>query len=153
MIKLLLHKLLILKESIKMQSARKHICKRTFARTRFAQLGYFLASVKESCTQACQAKGKSCDASAIQVIAKQLSLCKRTIEDLGYTPQTGGIYRDDNSGCTYHSGQNGWYQIMDKSRTASPPCDEINQGILRQRVCACKQGIFHISFSKYSFSL
>ena len=69
--------------------------------------------------------------------AKSVTRCKDIIESLGKTPQKGGQYPDDLSGCTYHPGQQGWFQVMAKGGK-SPLCSETNGDPKRQRVCACK---------------
>ena len=66
-----------------------------------------------------------------------MAKCKTIIESLGKRPQKGGQYPDDRSGCTYHPGEEGWYQLM--AEGGKPPtCGEVNADPLRQRVCACK---------------
>ena len=71
--------------------------------------------------------------------AESVAICKNIIESLGKTPQVGGIYPDDNSGCCYHPGQQGWYQVMMKGGQP-PKCSEVNGDLSRQRVCACSNG-------------
>merc|ERR1712039_136121 len=93
---------------------------------------YFLAAGGQSCKAACALEGDVCNASALKVAASSLFTCKSIIETLGKTPQEGGEYPDDNSGCTYHPGDQGWYQVMRKD--ADPVCAAVNSDPSRQRV-------------------
>merc|ERR1712014_376708 len=90
----------------------------------------------QSCDDACAGRGQFCSAGALSSAASSVAKCKRIIEGLGFWPQQGGQYPDDNSGCTYHPGQSGWYQVM--RRTGEPQCSTVNADGARQRVCACK---------------
>ena len=96
---------------------------------------YFLAQGGTSCDEACAAKGTTCDADALHRAGSSVGTCKKIIESLGKTPQRGGQYSQDNSGCTYHPRQTGWYQVMRKDD--DPACGEVNPDSSRQRVCAC----------------
>jgi len=96
---------------------------------------YFLADGGKTCTEACKDRGGKCNLAAIEYVAGSVSICKETIESLGKTPTRGGRYRDDNSGCTYHPGQTGWFQVMDNGKGTT--CDARNRDRSRQRVCAC----------------
>ena len=54
-----------------------------------------------------------------------------------------GVYKDDESGCTYHPGQAGWAQVMHPDRdqpgsVPTPQCGEINKDNGRRRVCSCR---------------
>ena len=80
--------------------------------------------------------------------AESVDTCKNIIESLGKTPQSGGgVYQDNNSGCCYHPGQQGWYQVMMKGGEP-PKCSEVSGHRLRQRVCACSNGEF-LRFDNY----
>jgi len=105
------------------------------ARQRVCACEYFLAPGGLSCTQACAARGATCHAEALSAAASSVPQCKRIIESLGFRPQRGGQYRDDNSGCSYHPGQTGWYQVLLKN--CEPECSAVNADSARQRVCAC----------------
>lgn len=96
---------------------------------------YFLAPGGWSCTQACKARSQSCSEKALADAANSVAECKRIIESLGFSPQKGGQYADDNSGCTYHPGQMGWYQVMRKD--GEPECSAVNADSQRERVCSC----------------
>jgi len=96
---------------------------------------YFLAAGGWSCTQACQARSQNCSGKALADAASSVAECKRIIEGLGFSPEKGGQYPDDNSGCTYHPGQTGWYQVMRKD--GEPECSAVNADSQRERVCAC----------------
>ena len=121
---------------------------------------FYLADGGQSCDAACAAKGQKCDLLAITHIATEVSICKDTINGLGFSTGGGGRFKDDDSGCTYHPGQAGHHQLMDKSRTASPTCDEVNNDISRRRVCACSNRgtltnidfVFAITFYKLDFN-
>ena len=41
--------------------------------------------------------------------------CKLVLDHLGMQYAHTGMYRDDDSGCTYHPGQEGWAQVMGTS--------------------------------------
>ena len=100
-------------------------------------LAYFLAEGGDSCSSACMKKGGlQCNAGALALAAESVHTCKGIIDLLGKTPAQGGLYHDDNSGCTYHPGQTGWYQVFRKD--ADPGCDVKNGDSSRQRVCACQ---------------
>ena len=94
-----------------------------------------MADGGKTCTEACKDKGGECNLAAIEYVAGSVSICKETIESLGKTPKRGGRWRDDNSGCTYHPHQSGWYQLMDNGKGTT--CDARNRDRSRQRVCAC----------------
>jgi len=96
---------------------------------------YFLAAGGQSCTQACAARQLTCSARSLASASSSVAECKRIIESLGVWPQNGGQYPDDNSGCTYHPGQTGWFQVMRKD--GEPECSTVNADSERQRVCAC----------------
>jgi len=100
---------------------------------------YFLAPGGQSCEQACRYKGQTCDASLLKDAAVSLDKCKDIIKSLGKNPQTGGEYPDDNSGCTYHPAQPGWYQVMRENWDGDPGCSIVNPDINRQRVCSCHE--------------
>jgi hypothetical protein len=97
---------------------------------------FFLAAGGESCTQFCTKQGKQCDPKALKEAASSPWECRRIIRSLGKRASRGGRYRDDNSGCTYHPGQGGWYQVM--RRSGDPECDAKNAGGSRQRICSCE---------------
>merc|ERR1739844_877980 len=105
---------------------------------------YFLARGGQSCDEACEAGGPypggmplSCDQDKVTAATENLDTCKSIIESLGKTPKSGGgIFPDDNSGCCYHPGQDGWFQLLMKDNEP-PKCSEVNVDDSRQRVCAC----------------
>jgi hypothetical protein len=97
---------------------------------------FLLAAGGESCTQFCTKQGKQCDPKALKEAASSPRECRRIIRSLGKRVSRGGQYRDDNSGCTYHPGQTGWYQVM--RRSGDPECDAVNSGSARQRICSCE---------------
>jgi len=97
---------------------------------------YFFASGGQSCSQACNQAGQDCHPHAIAVAAQSVDNCKRIIESLGMTPQRGGLYGNDDAGCTYHPHQEGWFQVM--RRNTEPQCNVVNADPWRQRVCACR---------------
>merc|ERR1712187_707746 len=98
---------------------------------------FFLAQGGQSCTQACKDRGnRQCDAAALEAAAQSMSVCKKIVELWGgKTPQEGSDSPDDNSGCTYHPGDQGWYQLMRKD--ADPECAAVNSDPSRQRICSC----------------
>ena len=95
-----------------------------------------MATGGTSCTEACKAKGLICDTDAIRHVANDFSICKETLKALGTTADDEGAFSDDNSGCTYHPGGTGWYQLMNNGNPTT--CDVINSDPSRQRVCSCK---------------
>jgi len=82
---------------------------------------------------------------ALSAAASSVPQCKRIIESLGFRPQRGGQYRDDNSGCSYHPGQTGLYQVLPGQtglyqvllRDCKPECSAVNPDFARRRMCAC----------------
>ena len=95
-----------------------------------------MAQGGETCSEACEAMNATCDLGAIQDAASDVSVCKAMIESVGYGPSKGGRYPDDNSGCTYHPGQTGWYQLMDNGKDTT--CEARNADKSRRRVCFCQ---------------
>ena len=95
-----------------------------------------MAQGGETCSEACEAMNATCDLGAIQDAASDVSVCKAMIESVGYAPSKGGRYPDDNSGCTYHPGQTGWYQLMDNGKDTT--CEARNADKSRRRVCFCQ---------------
>ena len=100
------------------------------------QLGTFLATGGISCTEACTVKGLVCDIDIIRHVASDFSICKETLKALGTTAEREGTFPDDNSGCTYHPGGTGFYQLMNNGNPTT--CDVKNSDRSRQRVCSCK---------------
>ena len=105
---------------------------------------YFLASGGKSCTEACATLDEdyACDTDLITAAAANVSACKTVLDSLTVEYEHTGVYADDDSGCTYHPGQNGWAQVMNSGRDEgadpAPTCDEINADANRHRVCACR---------------
>jgi len=97
---------------------------------------YFLAPGGWSCEKACKEQHSTCDAASIGAAAQSVDVCAKILETLGKTAGSGrGQYPDDNSGCTFHPGQAGWFQVMHKDD--EPECDAENADSNRQRVCSC----------------
>lgn len=126
-----------LQSFVKREASR---CCRSFPKTMCNPEGkvptFFLAAGGESCTDACTQHGKQCDPKALKEAASSVSECRRIIRSLGKRATRGGQYSDDNSGCTYHPGQSGWYQVM--RRSGDPECDAENSDSSRQRICSCE---------------
>ena len=101
-----------------------------------SQLGNFLATGGKSCTEACTVKGLICDIDVIRHVASDFSICKETLKVLRATAEREGTFPDDNSGCTYHPGGTGFYQLMNNGKPTT--CDVKNSDGSRQRVCSCK---------------
>ena len=101
-----------------------------------SQLGNFLATGGKSCTEACTVKGLICDIDVIRHVASDFSICKETLKALRATAEREGTFPDDNSGCTYHPGGTGFYQLMNNGKPTT--CDVKNSDGSRQRVCSCK---------------
>ena len=104
---------------------------------------YFLAPGGKSCTDACAAIDEDyvCDTDLITAAAANVGACKAVLDSLAVEYERSGMYPDDDSGCTYHPGQDGWAQVMHSGRDdgtdPAPTCDEDNADASRQRVCAC----------------
>ena len=103
-----------------------------------------MADGGQTCSEACENKGERCDLEAIQHVASEVSICKETVESLGKTPGKQGRYKDDNSGCTYHPGQDGWAQVYDNGTETT--CDARNADGSRQRVCSCGEAFCYDLF-------
>jgi len=97
---------------------------------------YFLAPGGRSCTSECTHRGSVCDSQKVATAASSLPFCRSLLTGLGMSYGRSGTYHDDNAGCTYHPGQTGWAQIMQKPSNG-PQCDVVNADRSRQRVCAC----------------
>lgn len=126
-----------LEKFVKSEATR---CCRSFPKTMCNPEGkvptFFLAAGGESCTQFCTKQGKQCDPKALKEAASSPRECRRIIRSLGKRASRGGRYRDDNSGCTYHPGGPGLYQVM--RRNGDPECDAKNADRSRQRICSCE---------------
>lgn len=126
-----------LEKFVKSEATR---CCRSFPKTMCNPEGkvptFFLAAGGESCTQFCTKQGKQCDPKALKEAASSPWECRRIIRSLGKRASRGGRYRDDNSGCTYHPGGPGLYQVM--RRNGDPECDAKNADRSRQRICSCE---------------
>ena len=97
---------------------------------------FFLARGGESCDDACGAAGTVCENDLVQEAALSPAHCKDILEHLGKSVHLGGLYEDDNSGCTYYPDEPGWYQLF--KRDGQALCSERNADLNRQRVCACQ---------------
>jgi hypothetical protein len=88
--------------------------------------------------------GDVCARSKLRDAASSVKNCTAVLKELGMSFEKRGMYKDDDSGCTYHPGQTGWVQVMNRERdagsAANPACDAVNSDKSRRRVCACVDG-------------
>ena len=63
---------------------------------------FFLARGGESCDEVCGAAGTVCDNDLVQEAALSPAHRRDILEHLGKSVHLGGLYEDDNSGCTYY---------------------------------------------------
>ena len=99
----------------------------------------FLAEGKQSCKSACAARSDVCDEGRVREMGTSIDSCKAALSSLSvkYAQQlSSSKHGAGRLGCSLHSGENGWAQLMREHRKY-PTCEACDGDRKRRRACAC----------------